>query len=193
MGAVLNHWINYSVWICTAAALLSDRRDTRPEWALQWERLGTTRLSLRLWGTQIFYHSGPWTLAENVCLLLPWGRHSSEPGWDCHRGRRRAPCSWDCACVQRSCPGTQEGSWTLQGRGICERMCLHFCCSCRMVLEAWFHLSLRTSVLLSSQHYLPVGLKHLLDFFFKCSDNLKIWWSQMIFKWILNGCQLFNF
>lgn len=30
-------------------------------------------------------------------------------------------------------------------------------------------------------------------FFFKCSDNLKIWWSQMIFKWILNGCQLFNF
>lgn len=89
-------------------------------------------------------------------------------------------------------PGAQEGSWTLQGRGICERMRLHLCCSRRMVLEAWLLLSLRTSVLLNSQDYLPVGiLKHL--FFFKWSDNLKIWWSQRIFKWTFNGCQLFNF
>lgn len=80
MGAVLNHWINYSVWICTAAALLSDRRDTRPEWALQWERLGTTRLSLRLWGTQIFYHSGPWTLAENAYFCPGAGTAQSLAG-----------------------------------------------------------------------------------------------------------------
>lgn len=145
MGAVLKHWINYNVWIHTAAALWSDRRDIRSKWILQWELLETTRLSLWLWVTQIFWHLSPWTLAENVCWLLSWGRDSSERGWDCHggwQGAQQCVCAWGCACVQCPCP--RHSGRELSSAG--QRMCLCFWRSCRMVLEARLLLYMRTSV-----------------------------------------------
>lgn len=195
MGAVLNHWINYSVWICTAAAaaLRSDRRDTRPEWTLQWELLGTTRLSLRLWGTEIFYHSGPWTLAEDVSLLVPWGRDSSELGWDCHWGRQRALSTRDCACVQCSCPrGSGRELNSARQRHLWEdafALMLLTQNDLRGMITFSENFSSSELTGLSASRYSQT----LIRFFFKCSDNLKIWWSHRIFKWTFNGCQLFNF
>lgn len=82
---------------------------------------------------------------------------------------RRCVCVWVCACAGCSpLVSAEEGSWTSEVSGICDRMGLHIHRSPRMVLEAPLLLSLRISGSFVLTGYLPIGIrKHLLEFIFK--------------------------
>lgn len=107
--------------------------------------------------------------------------------------RSRAPCAHG---TERVCrvflPQGLRKELNSASSGICERMYLCFCCLCRMVLEAWLLLSLRTSVSFELTGLFASRYTQTLTRFF-LNVLIIFWWSQRICKWILNGCQLFSF